>query len=344
MAEAVVRLKPVSRSPATIQYLKPRPTATGRPLYQRRFYPNQEALESLTQPWLAATDPLMPPYPYGKNYHFEEANHGLYGGASIQSGNKISDGRNKGKTLRKWYPNVRVERLKSEALNVELSIPTVARVKRTIEKCGGLDEYLLGEKPARLKELGLLGWKLRWLVLKSDAMKKKHSKQRAESGVPESIDATTTFADAWADPEIRAKLISKMQVGWEQLKEKEQKSHNHLKKASDEIRVKSVKSLQLYSPETLTLPEYVEDSAVEVPQVETGYGLIVMPGSARDVSSSVLPVPNLKLVNKNPSKRHEEYKGGANSAVADDGQRKGPVRRSTQNQDRGQTEEKSLVK
>lgn len=69
------------------------------------------------------------------------------------SGNKISDGRNKGKTLRKWFPNIRLEKIRSEALDRELTIPIRARVKRTIKKCGGLDEYLLGEKAGRIKSL-----------------------------------------------------------------------------------------------------------------------------------------------------------------------------------------------
>lgn len=314
MAEAVVKLRPVSRSPATLQYLKPKPTATGRPLYQRRFYPNEEAKETLSQPWLTTTDPLMPPYPYGKNQHFEEANHGLYGSASIQSGNKISDGRNKGKTLRKWYPNVRVEKLKSRALNVEMSIPTVARVMRTIRKCGGLDEYLLGEKPGRIKELGLLGWKLRWLVLKSNAMKERHSQERLKLGVPSTLDPIANFADVWADPKMKETLITKMQVGWQQLKEKNSTSLKHLRSIPHTSRGE-VKSLNLYRPDKLSLPENVEEEAIELPPVETGFGLIDMPASGKKVANPVLPAPTVKAVNKAPGKKHEAYKGGENSAI-----------------------------
>jgi len=42
---------------------------------------------------------------------------------------------------------------------------------RTINKVGGLDQYVLGDKTARIKELGVKGWELRWRVL--NAMKKR---------------------------------------------------------------------------------------------------------------------------------------------------------------------------
>ena len=38
---------------------------------------------------------------------------------------------------------------------------------RTIDKCGGLDGYLLGNKAQRIKELGVKGWELRWRVMQS---------------------------------------------------------------------------------------------------------------------------------------------------------------------------------
>src|SRR5262249_46468575 len=153
------------------------------------------------------TDPLMPPYPYGGNYHFREANFGLYGGATLQSGSKISKGRNKGKTLRKWFPNVRVETVRSEALNQDLKIPITARVMRTIKKCGGLDQYVTGPKPARIKELGLLGWKLRWLVMTSSMYQQKYSKERLKLGLQGESPLFETFEDAWNDEARRKKFI-----------------------------------------------------------------------------------------------------------------------------------------
>ena len=36
---------------------------------------------------------------------------------------------------------------------------------RTIDKVGGIDEYLLGGKADRVRELGVEGWNLRWAVV-----------------------------------------------------------------------------------------------------------------------------------------------------------------------------------
>jgi len=47
------------------------------------------------------------------------------------------------------------------------------RVLRSIDKAGGVDEYVLGEKPARVKELGEEGWNLRWAVLQSPSMRRR---------------------------------------------------------------------------------------------------------------------------------------------------------------------------
>src|SRR5690242_15460503 len=113
-SEAVTRIAAVRASPTTLQYQKIKRVNP----YVPKFNLSRENWEkTLLQPWLKKTDPLMPPYPYGANVNYPEANYGLYGGASIQSGNKISKGRNKGKTLRKWYPNVRLETIRSEALD-----------------------------------------------------------------------------------------------------------------------------------------------------------------------------------------------------------------------------------
>ncbi|KAI5301623.1 39S ribosomal protein L24, mitochondrial, partial [Ascosphaera pollenicola] len=110
------------------------------------------------------------------------ANYGLYGGSTLQSGNKISKGRNKGKTRRTWAPHIKIETLHSDALDRDIKVRVQARVLRTIKKCGGLDNYLLGEKPARIQELGVYGWKLRWEVMNSPAMVEKLRAERNALG------------------------------------------------------------------------------------------------------------------------------------------------------------------
>lgn len=113
-----------------------------------------------------------PPYPYPKNYFFKQANHGLYGGAKIQFGNNVSE-RTETKTRRKWIPNVKHKHLYSKALGRMLRMKVSTRVLRTIDKVGGVDEYVLGAKPARVKELGEEGWNLRWAILQSPSMRKR---------------------------------------------------------------------------------------------------------------------------------------------------------------------------
>lgn len=58
-----------------------------------------------------------------------------------------------------------------------------ARVLRTVDKCGGLDGYLLGEKPGRVKELGVEGWRLRWLVSRTGKVRGRMQGEREALGL-----------------------------------------------------------------------------------------------------------------------------------------------------------------
>lgn len=63
------------------------------------------------------------------------------------------------------------------------------RVLRTIDKVGGLDEYLLGEKAMRIKELGPWGWKLRWRIMQSETVFQRFESERMRLGlVPRTRD------------------------------------------------------------------------------------------------------------------------------------------------------------
>lgn len=127
----------------------------------------------------------IPPYPYGPRQWYKQADSGLYGGSMIRFGNKISDGRNEGKTRRSWKPNVRRKKIWSEALGENLYIKVTRRALRTIQTEGGLDKYLISDKPARIKELGMFGWELRWKVMQSPAMQEKFKGERRALGLPE---------------------------------------------------------------------------------------------------------------------------------------------------------------
>jgi large subunit ribosomal protein L28 len=127
----------------------------------------------------------VPPYPYGPNYVYRQANFGLYGGAQIQFGNKISKGRNKGKTRRSWKPNVRRKKIHSDALDKDLFIKVTRKSLRTIRKVGGLDKYLLEDRPGRVKELGTFGWHLRWQIMQTPKYQALFKSQRKRLGLPE---------------------------------------------------------------------------------------------------------------------------------------------------------------
>lgn len=60
-----------------------------------------------------------------------------------------------------------------------------ARVLRTIDKVGGLDEYLLGDRPGRIKELGMGGWALRWRLLGTEKVRERYRAERLRLGLPE---------------------------------------------------------------------------------------------------------------------------------------------------------------
>ncbi|KAA8648757.1 hypothetical protein EYZ11_006126 [Aspergillus tanneri] len=127
----------------------------------------------------------IPPYPYGPNYIYKQSNSGLYGGAMIQFGNKISKGRNEGKTRRMWKPNVRRKKIHSEALGEDLYIKVTRKALRTIQKSGGLDKYLLDDRPGRIKELGVFGWELRWRVMQTPKIQEQFRQERKKLGLPE---------------------------------------------------------------------------------------------------------------------------------------------------------------
>ncbi|KAF8336262.1 ribosomal L28 family-domain-containing protein [Cantharellus anzutake] len=84
---------------------------------------------------------------------FKRAQKGLFGGAIKQFGNNVP--KSKHKTPRTWLPNIQSKRLYSETLNKTLHLKVTPRVLRTIDKYGGLDQYLLGVKDTTLGEEGM---------------------------------------------------------------------------------------------------------------------------------------------------------------------------------------------
>lgn len=151
-------------------------------------------------PTMSSRDPRVPAYPYGERQFYKQSNRGLYGNARIRFGNNVSEKHNV-KTTRKWKPNVRRRRLWSEALRCMVQTRVTTRVLRTIDRCGGLDNYLLGEKPARKKELGPWGWKLRWRLMQTDVVQERFRQQRIAFGlrprpIKETIHGEQEYAQA----------------------------------------------------------------------------------------------------------------------------------------------------
>lgn len=125
----------------------------------------------------------VPAYPYPARTTYKQSNYGLYGSTHIQSGNKVSE-KGGNKSRRYWRPNIQIKQLWSEALGRMVRLRVQARVLRTIDKVGGLDEYLLGNKEQRIKDLGVAGWALRWSLINTDKIQSRFRGQRKKLGVP----------------------------------------------------------------------------------------------------------------------------------------------------------------
>ncbi|CBX93578.1 similar to 50S ribosomal protein L24 [Plenodomus lingam JN3] len=106
----------------------------------------------------------IPAYPYGEYQLFRQANKGLYGDQMIQFGNNVSK-KTETKTRRVWRPNVLSKSLYSVVLKKKIKLRVTANVLKTIDREGGLDEYLLKDSEHRIKELGPMGWALRWTLM-----------------------------------------------------------------------------------------------------------------------------------------------------------------------------------
>lgn len=151
----------------------------------------------------------VPEYPYGPPTLYKQSRRGLYGEQRIRFGNNVST-KGKNKSRRSWRPNILNKRLFSKALNRHIQIRVSSRVLRTIDKLGGLDEYLLGEKETRIRELGESGWWLRWAIMQTNAIKKRFAAERVALGLPadseelriEEEDAEAVVAASIPDAEI----------------------------------------------------------------------------------------------------------------------------------------------
>ncbi|KAJ1725771.1 hypothetical protein LPJ53_000032 [Coemansia erecta] len=101
---------------------------------------------------LAATGLLRRP-PTTNFYRLQHMD-GLFGGVAVQHGNNKPKSLHK--TRRTWLPNIQTVTLFSPLLDRKLTLRVTARVLRTIDKKGGLDNYLLLTKDKNIASpLGL---------------------------------------------------------------------------------------------------------------------------------------------------------------------------------------------
>ncbi|KAJ4355959.1 uncharacterized protein N0V89_003984 [Didymosphaeria variabile] len=136
----------------------------------------------------------IPEYPYGTSELFKQQDKGLYGGKMIHFGNNVSK-KTETKTRRYWKPNVLNKALYSVALKKKIKLRVTSNVIKQIDREGGLDEYLLKQSDSRVKELGPLGWALRWTLLQRPSVVRRMRSEAAALGVPQDeIDAQ------WPEP------------------------------------------------------------------------------------------------------------------------------------------------
>lgn len=164
-------------------------------------------------------DELIPPYPYGERQIYKQSNKGLYGSARIRYGNIVAGRGNK--TRRTWRPNVHVKAFAVPALGgARIKTRLTLRVLKTIRREGGLENYLLKSKPARLKELGPGGWNMRWLLMQTQSVQRRFNEERIALGLePKEIedrDDIIQFALDYATP---GALSLRSQATLQQLRE-----------------------------------------------------------------------------------------------------------------------------
>ncbi|PON25984.1 hypothetical protein TGAM01_v204929 [Trichoderma gamsii] len=147
----------------------------------RAFSTTSPHLTKTVKPHRLPSD-LIPPYPYGQRLVYKQSNAGLYGSARIRFGNTVAPKHNN-KARRLWRPNVHVKTFLIPSLGARIKPRLTLRVLKTIRREGGIENYLLKSKPARLKELGPGGWNLRWLLMQSRGVQQRFNDERVALGL-----------------------------------------------------------------------------------------------------------------------------------------------------------------
>ncbi|KAF8452483.1 hypothetical protein L210DRAFT_3384733 [Boletus edulis BED1] len=130
------------------------------------------------------THPIFSTLPAALSQPFKRATLGLFHGKSIQHGNNVPHSLKK--TRRTWLPNVHTKTLESPLLARRVQVKVTARALRTINKHGGLDQYLLNTSPSLLGDEGM---RLRLLVRErldaQNALEARRAQRAAEVAAKE---------------------------------------------------------------------------------------------------------------------------------------------------------------
>ena len=71
-------------------------------------------------------------------------------GVGVQFGNNVSHSQRK--TRRRFEPNIKIVKCRSELTGQEYKLKVVARCSRSIEKAGGFDSYMLNAKVFKMSD------------------------------------------------------------------------------------------------------------------------------------------------------------------------------------------------
>lgn len=193
---------PLASRPTVLPFLTSHIVTTPAAAPSLRSFSTTQARQTKTVKAHRLPSELIPPYPYGERQVYKQSNRGLYGSARIRYGNIVAARKNK--TRRFWRPNVHVKAFYLPALEARIKTRLTLRVLKTIRREGGLENYLLKSKPARIKELGPGGWNMRWLLMQSQAVQRRFNEERIALGVePKEIedrDDIIRFALDYATP------------------------------------------------------------------------------------------------------------------------------------------------
>lgn len=112
---------------------------------------------------------------------FKRSQRGLYDGRVIQSGHNVPKSRQK--TARTWSPNIQPKRLYSETIGQFVKTRVATSALRTMDKLGGLDQYLANTRPEKLGEWGrglqeTLAGRLKSLRLKEESQERREEQER----------------------------------------------------------------------------------------------------------------------------------------------------------------------